>query len=123
MNEKKVEKIATEMLMWAGAIVVVIVLIGSLRILFNNDCGNSRYDSTALETWASNGQVGTVRMVGAWPIAEDEGTWVLEDEEGYLWRVHDEAITKHDSLLLWIDDSDTERVNDDVIVRMWREVY
>ena len=123
MNEKKVEKIVTEMLMWAGAIVVVIVLIGSLKILFKNDCGNSRYDTTALETWASNGQVGTVRMVGAWPIAEDEGTWVLEDEEGYLWRVHDEAITKHDSLLLWIDDSDSERVNDDVIVRMWREVY
>ena len=62
-------------------------------------------------------------MVGAWPIAEDEGTWVLEDEEGYLWRVHDEAITKHDSLLLWIDDNNTERINDDVIVRMWREVY
>lgn len=123
MNEKKLEKIATEMLMWTGAIVVVIVLIGSLRILFKNDCEKSRYDTTALETWASNGQVGTVRMVGAWPITEDEGTWVLEDEEGYLWRVHDEAITKHDSLLLWIDDSDTERVNDDVIVRMWREVY
>lgn len=123
MDAKRLEKIVIEVLMWLGAVVVVGLLIGSLINLFKNDCGNSRYDTTALETWASNGQVGTVRMVSAWAIAEDEGTWILEDEEGYLWRVHDEAITKHDSLLLWIDDSDTERVNDDVIVRMWREVY
>lgn len=123
MNAKKHEKVIIDVLTGMGAIVVASIVITALIILFKNDCGDSRYDTTALETWASNGQVGTVRMVGAWPIAEDEGTWVLEDEEGYLWRVHDEAITKHDSLLLWIDDSDTERVNDDVIVRMWREVY
>lgn len=129
MNKtQKIEHLVIEGLQVVGAILTCVVLIFALVVCFRNGKNENigRYDVSALEQWAKNDECGQVRMLGAWVVGADSGdgaTWFIEDEQGQVWKVCNDSITRHDSLLLWIDDRGTEVTFDDVIVRVWREAY
>ena len=77
------------------------------------------FDTSALLAWCGGGELGTVRMVGAWENADGQ----IIDEQGNVWEIT-EKYEKNDLLLLWIADNGTvEDAADDVIVKVWREAY
>lgn len=122
---KKVEKIAVLALQILGTSTALILLafciVTAAKMIFKNEI--PIYDTSAIEGWQTVESGGQVRMVCGWPIMESDGTWVIEDESGHLWRAHDEGISKHDFLLLWCDTKNTDTIEDDTIVKIWREVY
>lgn len=82
------------------------------------------FDTSALEGWCGDSEVGTVRMMGAWVVSCESTAWTLCDEEGYLWIVEDvSTINVEGYYLLWLADNNTPQVEDDVIVKMWAEVH
>lgn len=77
------------------------------------------FDTSSLLAWCGGGELGTVRMVGAWENADGQ----IVDEQSNVWEIA-EKYEKNDLLLLWIADNGTvEDVADDVIVKVWREAY
>ena len=84
----------------------------------------STYDTSALLDWCGASEVNTVRMVGAVVGKSADNYYILEDEHGELWCVEDVDIDDNDFLLLWIDDAGTpDDTNDDVVIKVWREVH
>ena len=82
------------------------------------------FDTTAIDAWCRGEDLGTVRMVGAWVAESVDNTHTLNDETGNAWTVEDITLHEDDWLLLWIADNHTvDDVTDDVIVKMWVEVY
>ena len=82
---------------------------------------NDIFDTSILEALWCNGDEdeGTIRMVGAWWYADG----VVEDELGDLWML-DQEVDVCDFLLLWIADNNTPSDStDDIVVKVWREVY
>lgn len=80
----------------------------------------SNFDTSIIEEcWCGSCDDGTVRMVGAWHYADG----VVEDEQGQLWGI-DQQIDEEDFLLLWITDNHTPNYTiDDIIIKVWKEVY
>ena len=78
------------------------------------------FDTSIIEAqWCGGFENGTVRMVGAWWYADG----VVEDEQGQLWAV-EQSINTDDWLMLWIADNNTpNNTLDDVVIKVWREVY
>lgn len=92
---------------------------------YNERTAETMLDVSALNGWCGDGwEDGTIRMVGAWMVEDDEGLYTLEDETGNLWQVADVCIYPDDFLLLWIADSNTpDDVGDDLIIKAWAEVH
>jgi hypothetical protein len=83
------------------------------------------FDTTAIDAWCRGEDLGTVRMVGGVVHERMGNMWVLHDEQGNAWTVEDlHNMQEHGWMLLWIADNHTaDDVTDDVIVKMWVEVY
>ena len=82
------------------------------------------YDLSVIENWCGSGmERGSIRFVGAEVYARDGDTLTLIDEQGNLWDVEALNIDDNDFLLLWINDNDTDIVEDDTIIKVWREAY
>lgn len=84
-----------------------------------------QFDISALEAWYHEEDLGTVRMIGAWVHEREGDVWTLYDEQGNAWTVEDlHNMQQHGWMLLWIaDNHTTEDTTDDVIVKLWTEVY
>lgn len=83
------------------------------------EVSTSLFDTSALDTWCRGEDLGTLRMVGAWQT-EGQPKGVVEDEQGNLWNIT-EDYEEHEFLLLWVADNHTDTVEDDVVVKVWRE--
>ena len=84
----------------------------------------TQFDTKALDAWDSGEDVGTIRMVGAWVAEHEDNLWLLEDEQGEQWYVeYFDDVKTEDFFLLWIADNNTAQVDDDVIIKTWREAY
>lgn len=83
------------------------------------------FDTTAIDAWCRGEDLGTVRMVGGVVHERTGDVWTLHDEQGNAWTVEDlHNMQEHGWMLLWIADNHTvDDVTDDVIVKMWVEVY
>jgi hypothetical protein len=83
------------------------------------------FDTSVLETWCHDESMGTVRMVGGVVHERTGDVWTLHDEQGNAWTVEDlHNMQEHGWMLLWIADNHTaDDVTDDVIVKLWVEVY
>lgn len=82
------------------------------------------YDLSVIENWCGAGmERGSIRFVGAEVYAREGDTLTLIDEQGNLWDVEALNIDDNDFLLLWINDNDTDTVEDDTIIKVWREAY
>lgn len=83
------------------------------------------FDTSVLQTWCHGEDLGTVRMVGAWVHEREGNVWTLHDEQGNAWTVEDlHNMQEHGWMLLWIADNHTvDDVTDDVVVKLWAEVY
>ena len=80
------------------------------------------YDLSVIENWCGSGtECGSIRFVGAEVYTRDGDTLTLIDEQGNLWGVEALNIDDNDFLLLWINDNDTDTVEDDTIIKVWRE--
>lgn len=75
----------------------------------------SCFDTSALDGWCGLPK-GAIRMVGAWYYEPG----VLEDETGNLWD-WDGELDPGASYLLWIDDCGDDIVQNDEIVKLWKE--
>lgn len=97
---------------------VIITLLGVVLgiIIGIGIASHGTFDTSTLETWCG-GSSGRVRMVGAW-MYDDHG---LEDETGNVWD-YEGPIDGQAFYLLWIDDMGTSSVEDDQIVKVWKEV-
>lgn len=62
-----------------------------------------------------------VRMVGAVIIGESAGWWELMDDYGEIWYIEKLDLLPDDFLLIWIDDMNTDDIQDDEIIKVWRE--
>ena len=78
------------------------------------------FDTSIIEdNWCGGFSDGTIRMVGAWQYERQ----LVEDETGELWYI-EEPVHVDDFLLLWIADNHTPNdVEDDIIVKVWREAH
>lgn len=82
------------------------------------------YDLSVIENWCGSGtERGSIRFVGAEVYTREGDTLTLIDEQGNLWDVEALNIDDNDFLLLWINDNDTDTVEDDTIIKVWREAY
>lgn len=82
------------------------------------------FDLSVIENWCGSGtERGSIRFVGAEVYAREGNTLTLIDEQGNLWDVEALNIDDNDFLLLWINDNDTDDVEDDTIIKVWREAY
>lgn len=79
------------------------------------------FDVSALSGWCGAGEFGTVRMVGAVITGEAAGCWELMDDHGECWYVEKLDLLPDDFLLIWIDDMNTDDIQDDEIIKVWRE--
>jgi hypothetical protein len=72
------------------------------------------------QSWCGEPQ-GNIRMVAASLTSNGE----LKDETGELWEYEFENVPDSNSfLLLWIDDCGTENnIQDDIIIKVWQEVW
>lgn len=52
-------------------------------------------------------------------VATDNALCTIEDTEGTLWLVDNKALTRGDTLLLYVVDNKTDTQRDDEIVRVW----
>lgn len=85
---------------------------------------DTTFDTTAIDVWCRGEDIGTVRMVGAWVAESEDNTHTLNDETGNAWIVEDITLYEDDWLLLWIADNHTpDNVEDDIIVKVWREAH
>lgn len=75
------------------------------------------FDLTYLYNWCGR-PVGNLRMIGAWFNESGE----LVDEAGNKWEWFGEKDNEA-LFLLWVDDMGTPEVEDDQIIKLWREVY
>lgn len=80
----------------------------------------SNFDTSIIEAqWCGDFEDGRIRMVGAWQYERQ----LVEDETGELWYI-EEPVQADDFLLLWIADNHTpDNVEDDIIVKVWREAH
>ena len=100
------------------AIVCILLMLGLISNTMK-PAEKQTYDTTMLESWSGGAPNGTIRMVSAWQTNDS----LLEDETGNLWEV-DLPIEEDDFLLLWIADNNTpDNVEDDLIIKAWREVH
>lgn len=76
------------------------------------------FDTSIIENqWCGDFIEGHIRLLGGWKYGE--GT--VQDEQGNVWET-DADVTEADFLLLWIADHGTpDKVDDDVLVKVWRE--
>lgn len=82
------------------------------------------YDLSVIENWCGAGtEHGSIRFVGAEVYTREGDTLTLIDEQDNLWDVEALNIDDNDFLLLWINDNDTGTVEDDTIIKVWREAY
>lgn len=79
----------------------------------------SPLDTSSLEDWCGDFSDGNIRMIGAWRYSDG----VVEDEQGQLWKVY-ETVSEEDFLLIWIADNNTpDDITDDIVIKIWKEVY
>lgn len=82
------------------------------------------FNTSYLAGWDSGEPCGTIRMIGAWVFNHEPSndTWVLQDESGELWVVRNRELDEDDFLLLWLADNGTpDNVEDDLIIKVWKE--
>ena len=104
-----------------GTIFVLLYALPILGLVFSGmePAEKQTYDTSVLELWDGEAHNGTIRMVSAWQTNDS----LVEDETGNLWEV-DLPIEEDDFLLLWIADNQTpDDVEDDLIIKVWREVH
>lgn len=64
---------------------------------------------------------GLIYTVEGVVVATDNTLHTVEDAEGTLWLIGTDAVSKGDTLLMYIADNKTDTQTDDVIVRVWRD--
>lgn len=79
------------------------------------------FDVSDLSGWCGAGEYGTVRMVGAVIVGESAGCWELMDDHGECWYIEKLDLLPDDFLLIWIDDMGTDDIQDDEIIKVWKE--
>lgn len=62
---------------------------------------------------------GLIYTVEGVVVATDNTLHTVEDIEGTLWLIDTDAVSKGDTLLMYIADNKTDTQTDDVIVRVW----
>lgn len=123
MFKKKVQKLLDTI----GMVLVIAVFTMAVVCLFLVRTSavykyDTTFDTTAIDAWCRGEDVGTVRMVGAWVAESMDNTHTLNDETGNAWIVEDITLYEDDWLLLWIADNHTpDNIEDDIIVKVWRE--
>lgn len=81
------------------------------------------FDTHALNDWCSGYDEGTIRMVEGFPIEYTGDSWLVEDGYGQMWEISVD-VEPCDFLLLWIADNHTpNNVEDDVVIKTWREAH
>lgn len=82
------------------------------------------FDTSPLLLWGGDPQQGVLRMIGGMYYGvDDEGYTLVVDEAGHVWSIYQDIDTE-DFLLLWIADNNTPNyVEDDEVVKVWREAY
>lgn len=103
---------------WA-ALIAIMILVAVLLNRLNENIEPAVFDCSALEVWDGDFSDGNIRMVGGWVYSDG----VLETEDGMLWGYDTENLTYEDFLLVWIADGHTEKVTDDVVLKVWKESY
>lgn len=103
--------------------VLLIVLLGCISLSVVAEARNkepAHFDTSIIEQcWGGDFADGNVRMLGGWYYSDG----VVEDEMGHLWGI-DQVIEEEDFLLLWIADNHTPNyVEDDIVIKVWREAY
>lgn len=113
--------------------IVFVILISLLLVVFisfenknqNEEASGPELDyKDAVNLWS--GEMGMIRMVGAWVIEETAEGWLLEDREGNQWVVTDlaTAVEQEEWMLLWIADMNTtDSINDDVVIKVWMSAF
>lgn len=64
---------------------------------------------------------GLIYTVEGVVVATDNTLHTVEDSDGTLWLIDTDAVSKGDTLLMYIADNKTDTQTDDVIVRVWRD--
>ena len=81
------------------------------------------FDTSFVDTWCG-GDDGKLRMMGASVVSVEGSLITVEDEQGEQWLVDSVRLTEADNIMLWIADNNTPLdVTDDIIVKVWIEVY
>lgn len=105
---------------------VAILAISALKTPEAMTCEEApqSFDLSVIENWCGSGtERGSIRFVGAEVYERKGDTLTLIDEQDNLWDVEALNIDDNDFLLLWINDNDTDTVEDDTIIKVWREAY
>lgn len=93
-------------------------------IIAEYEGNKSNLDTSAVDNWCGDYNDGTIRLIGAVIVDDNEGLYTLEDDNGNLWEVADVCIYEDDFLLLWIADNHTpDDLTDDLIIKAWAEVH
>lgn len=81
------------------------------------------FDTSFIDAWC-RGDDGKVRMMWASVVSVDGSLITVEDEQGEQWLVDSVRLTEADNIMLWIADNNTPLdVADDIILKVWIEVY
>lgn len=98
-----------------GIFVALVMVFSSCAFASNS----KHLGTTAIEGWCGGFYDGTVRMLGGWYYDANH----VEDETGNIWEI-DVPVNEDDFLLLWIADNYTpDKVEDDIIIKVWAEVH
>lgn len=75
------------------------------------------WDMSALDTWCGR-PVGSLRVIGG--IKYDKNSVLTDD--GHIWSFENLDIQYDQLYLIWFDDMGTKEVDDDEIIKIWKEV-
>lgn len=82
------------------------------------------FNTSLLEKWDGDFSCGEIRMIGAWAYGYDtNGNPIVMDEEKELWTLVGYEVGADEFLLLWIADSGTASVHDDLVMKVWTEKF
>ena len=76
------------------------------------------FDGSIIESQWCAGDEGHVRMMGGWMYQEGQ----VQGETEEVWQT-DLPLDVADFYLLWVHDAGTPTVEDDELIKLWREVY
>lgn len=118
---------------WARALLSLMALALFLSVVYAEHTNKSKedeeraagaliastgYDIASLPTWDEAPQ-SSVRMIYGWYYAQGE----IETSDGHIWDLNTDGINKYETVLLWFDTMNTPEIEDDQIVKVWKEVY
>lgn len=82
--------------------------------------GEAPFDTSMIKTSLGTGYSnGIIHLVEGWWTGDN----LIEDERGYLWQIEN-TVNQEDYYLLWIADNNTpDNPLDDILIRVWKEVF